>query len=351
MRKSTLRADLTSGKPVIVPREGPMMNFRRALNPVAAFLAVLLATTLSGRADTYPSRAVKLIVPYQAGGGGLDALARMVAQKLSERSRAPYYVENIPGAGGTIGTGAAVHAVADGHTLLFMNQDFVVQPLLKAKVPYDPFKDFAPVTMTAAGTEAIIVNPSVDARNMAELIALLKTNPGKYSYASPGHGTSPHLASERLFKMTYGLDVVHVPFQGGAPAVAATLAGHTNILHINLAVVAPYLKDGRLRVLAVASKTRAAAFPDVPTLEEAGIPGHEVGYWNGVVAPAGTPRNLVEQVSRRISEVLALPDVKEKLEAAGFEPIGSAPEVFAAHIAAESAEWAKIVRAARIKID
>jgi tripartite-type tricarboxylate transporter receptor subunit TctC len=314
-------------------------------------LATSLSVALSASAENYPARPVRMIVPYQAGGGGLDAMARVLAQKLSEQSGARFFVENLPGAGGTIGTGAVARAPADGHTVLFMNQDFVVQPLIKAKVPYDPFKSFVPVTMTAVGSETIVINPSLPVKNMKELIELLRTNPGKYSYATPGYGTSPHLASERLFKLSHGLDVVHVPFQGGAPAVAATIAGHTNILHINLAVVAPYIKDGRLRALAVANSERAAAFPDIPTLEEAGIPGHEVGYWNGVVVPAGTPREIIDQLSRRITQVISLPDVKGRLVTVGFEPIGSTPEAFAAHIAAESAQWNKVVLEARIKID
>jgi tripartite-type tricarboxylate transporter receptor subunit TctC len=231
-------------------------------------------------ADSYPAKPVRMIVPYPPGGGGLDAMARLLAQKLSEQFGARFYVENLSGAGGTIGAAAAARAPADGHTILLMNQDFVIQPLVKAKVPYDPFTSFAPVSMTAAGWETIVVNPSLPVKDMRELVALLRANPGKYNYATPGYGTSPHLASERLFTLSHGLKVVHVPFQGGGPAVAATIAGHADILHINLAVVAPYIQDGRLRALAVANDRRAPAFPDIPTLQEAGISGHEVGYWN-----------------------------------------------------------------------
>jgi tripartite-type tricarboxylate transporter receptor subunit TctC len=329
------------------------MRLARSLFSIALLSSLLASLPVAPAAsvENYPARPVRMIVPYQAGGGGLDAMARMLAQKLSEQSSPKFFVENLPGAGGTIGTGTAAQAPADGHTILFMNQDFVVQPLVKAKVPYDPFKSFTPVTMAAAGTEAIVINPSLAVKDMKELIELLKANPGKYSYATPGYGTSPHLASERLFKLSHGLEVVHVPFQGGAPAVAATIAGHTNILHINLAVVAPYLRDGRLRALAVADSKRAAAFPDIPTLQESGIPGHEVGYWNGIVVPTGTPREIIEQLNRQIIQVISLPEVKTRLVTVGFEPIGSTPEAFAAHIAAESAQWAKVVRDARIKID
>jgi tripartite-type tricarboxylate transporter receptor subunit TctC len=314
-------------------------------------LAALVLAAAFANAQSYPAKPVRIIVPYQPGGGGLDAMARVFADKLSEQTGARFYVENVPGAGGTIGAGAAANAPADGHTVLSINQDFVVQPLIKSKVPYDPSKSFAPVTMLAVGSEAIIVNPSLPAKNMRELIDLLKANPGKYSYASPGHGTSPHLASERLFKLSHGLDVVHVPFQGGAPAVAATLAGHTGILHINLAVVAPYVRDGRLRALAVANRSRAAAFPEIPTLEEAGISNHEVGYWNGLVVPVATPRDIIDQLQRQTRQVISLPDVRQRLAAIGFELIGSTSEEFAAHIAAESALWSRVIREARIRID
>lgn len=302
-------------------------------------------------AENYPSKPVKMIVPYQAGGGGLDAMARLLAQKLSELTGGRFFVENVAGAGGSIGAAAAANAPADGHTVLWINQDFVIQPLVKTKVPYDPFNSFTSVSLTAAGTEAIVVNAAMPATNVRELIELLKSNPGKYNYATPGYGTSPHLASERLFRLSHGLDVVHIPFQGGAPAVAATIAGHTNILHINLAVVAPYIRDGRLRALAVASSKRAATFPDIPTLAEAGIPGHEVGYWNGLMAPAQTPKLIVDQLARQTIHVLSLPDVKEKMATAGFDPIGSTPEDFAAHIVAESAVWGRVVREGRIRID
>ena len=322
---------------------------RRRLHamPVLMLLALLIAT-LPAAGEVYPARPVKMIVPYQAGGGGLDTMARLIAQKLSEQTSQRFYVENVPGAGGTIGAAAAARAAPDGHTVLFVNQDFVIQPLVKQKPPYDPFKDFEPVTMAAVGTEAVTINSSLNARTVQELFALLKASPGKYSFATPGYGTSPHLASERLFHLSHGLDVVHVPFQGGAPAVAATIAGHAHILHINLAVVAAHLKDGKLRALAVADGKRAAAFPEIPTLAEAGIPAHEVGYWNGIVVPAGTPRPVVDRLARLLGNVLAAPEVKERLAAVGFETSGTTPEAFAGHIARESAQWSKVVRDARI---
>jgi tripartite-type tricarboxylate transporter receptor subunit TctC len=302
------------------------------------------------RAEGYPTRPVRVVVPYQPGAAA-DIIGRLVAQKLSELSGAQFYVENLGGAGGTIGTGAAARAPADGHTLLIVNQDFVVQPLVKSKVPYDPFKSFTPVATVAAAPETIAVHPSVPAANMKELMSLIKANPGKYTYASPGYGTSPHIACERLFKLSHGADVVQVPFQGGGPAVLSTLAGQTEILHITLPLVAEHVKAGKLRALAVADKQRSPALPDVPTLEEAGIPNHEVGYWTGVLVPVGTPAEVIRFLSGQIAQLLALPDVKDRLAMLGFGPLVRTPEDFALHIKAESAEWDRVVRDAKIKID
>jgi tripartite-type tricarboxylate transporter receptor subunit TctC len=268
-------------------------------------------------------------VLWRFAGAAADIIGRIVAQKLSEATGSQFYVENLPGAGSTIGTVAVGRAPADGHTILVMNQDFVIQPLVKSTTPYDPFKSFTAVASVAAAPETISVHPSVPATTMKELIALVRANPGKYSYASPGYGTSPHIAVERLFKLTYGLDVVQVPFPGGAPAVTSTLAGHTQILHITLPLVAAHINEGKLRGLAVADTKRSPLLPDVPTLSEAGIPKHEVGYWTGIMVPAGTPSNIVELLNRQIVKIISLPDVKERLATIGFAPMLGTPEDFA----------------------
>jgi tripartite-type tricarboxylate transporter receptor subunit TctC len=301
-------------------------------------------------AQSYPTRPVKLIVPYPPGATA-DLIGRVIAQNLSQSTGGQFHVENLPGAGGTIGTGTATRAPADGHTLLLVNQDFVVQGLVKPKVPYDPLKSFMPVAALAAAPETISVHPSVAAAEMRQLIALLKSNPGKFSYASPGYGTSPHIASERLFKLTLGSDVLHVPFQGGAPAIASTLAGHTQILHITLPLIASHAKDGKLRALAVAHKKRHRLLPEVPTLEEAGIPNHEVGYWSGILVPAGTQPQIVQLLNREIGRALSQTAVQEQLAAIGFTPVVGTPEDFATHIERELTEWARVVREAKIKLD
>jgi len=302
-------------------------------------------------AQNYPARPVKIIMPYAAGGPG-DTMARLIAQKLSEASGGQFYVENQPGAAGSIGAGAAANAAKDGHTILIANQDMVIQPIIKAKVPYDVFKSFTAVIEIATAPETIVVNPSLPAKSMTELFNLLKANPGKYSYASPGCGTSPHLACEWLFKLTYGLDVVHVPFSGGsAPAVISTLAGQTPILHIILPAVSPHIKEGTLRPLAVASRVRSPVIPNVPTLEEAGVPGHEIAFWIGAFVPSGTPREIVDLLQRRFAAAITHPDVKERLAVLGYDPVAGTSQEFAAHIKAESDKWRKVVDQAHIKIE
>jgi tripartite-type tricarboxylate transporter receptor subunit TctC len=293
------------------------------------------------------SQPVKIIVSYPPGSAD-DVIARILAQKLSEAG-GRFYVENLPGAGGMIGTATAAKALPDGCTMVIVNQNFVVQPAIGEKLAYEVPDSFTPVTLLVAAPETISVNPSVPATTIKELVALVKASSAKYSYASPGYGSSPHLASERLFKQTLGLDVVHVPFQGGPPAVTSTVAGHTQILHLTLPIVASLVRDGKLRLLAVADKTRAPEFPSNPTLEEAGIPNHEVGFWDGILLPKGTPHDIVELRHRQIGQIMALPDVRDRLAGLGYTPINGSPNAFAAHLQTELSKWKTIVRDGKIK--
>jgi tripartite-type tricarboxylate transporter receptor subunit TctC len=321
--------------------------------PLLAFLALAPMSAAGGQlatADGYPAKPVKIIVPYPAGAAA-DVIGRIVADRLSQFTKARIYVENIPGASNALGAAAAARAPADGYTLLLINQDFVIQPLVKAKISYDPVEGFVPIAGIATSPETISVHPSVPATTMQELIALVKANPGKYTYASPGVGTSPHIAMERLFKVTYGLDVVHVPFQGGGPAVVSTLGGHTQILHITLPLVAEYIKQGKLRGLAVAAKTRSPLLPDLPTLAESGIPNHEVGYWTGILAPAGTSNDIVQYLNQRVATILSRPDLKEDLAKIGFATMVGTPARFSDHMRAQTAEWDRVIRAASIRIE
>ena len=297
----------------------------------------------------YPSHAVRVIVPY-AAGGPTDTIARIFAQKLSEGLGQPFYVENHPGAGANIGTGLAAHAPGDGHTLVFVTNDFAARPSL-SRAPYDPAKSFAPVTVAVTSPQVVVVHPALPAHSLRELVALVKANPGRYAYASPGAGTTTHLAAEQLFRLSQGLDIVHVPFNGGGPAIASAIAGHTPIAFAALPPAAPFIADRSLRALAVTSAQRSRAFPGVPTLAEAGIPDQESDVMIGLVVPAGTPREVVDTLHDHIARAATLADVKERLTTLGFDAIVSTPAEFAARLPGEVARWSRVAREANIHID
>lgn len=307
-------------------------------------------TAPAGPASSYPAQPVRMIVPFSAGGP-TDVIARIVAQKLSESLGQQFYVENLPGAGGNTGTARAAASPANGYTILVVSTGFIVNPSLYAKgVPYDPVRDFVPVTLVATSPNVLTVNPDVPARTVQELIALVKANPGKYSFAQPATGSTPHLNGE-LFKLAFGLDLATVPFNGAAPAVTSTIGGHTPIAFTALPPAIAHIKDGKLRALAVLSLKRVQALPDVPTAAEAGIPGHEGDTLTGIVAPAGTPREIIDRLNAEIRKLVALPEVKERLEALGFNPVANRPEEFGERIRTETGRWAKVIRDANIKIE
>jgi tripartite-type tricarboxylate transporter receptor subunit TctC len=319
---------------------------------VAAGLAALMlagASHAENAAGGYPARQVRIIVPYPAGGP-TDVMARLVAQHLSESLGQSFFVENLTGASGVVGTVAAANSPGDGHTLLFVTNDFAVAPTVSTKVNYDAIKSFAPVTITAASPQVVVVHPSFPAKNMQELITLATANPGKYNYASLGIGFG-QLSSERLFRLGLGLDVVRVPFPGAAPIITSTLAGHTPIAMLGLPPAAPHIKEGKLRALAVTSAKRSPAFPDVPTMAESGVRDQESELIIGVVAPAATPKPIVDLLQRQIARIVALPDVQQKLDALGFSPVASTPEAYAAQIKGDIETWSKVVRDANIKVD
>ena len=320
---------------------------RRFLHWAAGALALPAVSRLAW-AQTYPTRPVRVIVPF-APGGQTDTIARLVSQKLSDVFDKQFYVENVGGAGGNIGMGRAAQATPDGYTLIVVDgTSFVVNPTLYPKVPYDPYKDFDPITAAATTTQVLTVTPTLPARSVAELIELVKANPGKYSYSSPGVGTSGHLIGE-LFKITFGLDLVHVPFPGAGPAVAATIAGHTPISFGSPVSVVGQVNEGKLRALAVATKKRLTALPDVPTMTEVGHPEIESNQWIGLLAPAGTPKDIIAAVSRETRKVIALTETKDRLAQLGFDPLGNTPEEMAKQIKVEMEIWAKVIRDANIK--
>jgi tripartite-type tricarboxylate transporter receptor subunit TctC len=232
-----------------------------------------------------------------------------------------------------------------------VSADLIVQPIIKTKVPYDPFRSFVPVSLVVSAPEMIVVHPSLPAKDLKELIALLKANPGKYSYASPGYGTTPHLACVWLFNLENGIDITHVPFQGAAPAVQSVLTGQTPVFHNVLPTVAPHIRAGTMRALAVAASKRTPYFPDVPTIAEAGYPGHEVGFWMGAFVPAGTANDVVEILNKQVARIMALPDVKERMATIGFDPTLSSSQELAARMKAETDKWSQVVRQANIRID
>jgi tripartite-type tricarboxylate transporter receptor subunit TctC len=320
---------------------------RRRFLQLSVAAAALAAATSLARAQTYPARPVRVIVPF-APGGATDIFARLVAQKLSEQLGKQFFIENIAGASGNIGTAQAARAAPDGYTLLFAFSTHVVNSTLFEKLPYDPVKDFVPVTLAVASTAVFSVNPAVPARTVSELVALVRANPGKMSYASGGTGTQPHLAAEQL-RLSLNLDLVHVPFNGGAPAVASIVAGHTPIGVSTLASAAPYISEGKLRALAITSKTRSRISPQVPTMTEAGYAQIEGDSWIGVLLPAGTPQDVVALLHRAITGIIGSPEIEERLTTLGFDPVASTPEEFAARVKVEIETWGKVIRAANIK--
>jgi tripartite-type tricarboxylate transporter receptor subunit TctC len=329
--------------------EYPMRLSRRGVLLGATGALASQALPRVARADSYPSHPVRIIVAFGAGGPG-DVFARLMAEKFSEHFDQQFFVENIVGAGGNIGTERAAKSAPDGYTILVNANNQIINPLLYETVPYDPVKDFAPVSLAAGFPTAFSVNTTtVPAKTVAELVALVRATPGKFSYASAGVGTPSHLLGER-FRQALNLDIVHVPYSGTGPATQAVLAGDTQICFAGLTAAAPLVSTGKIRVLATMSKTRSPALPDVPTIIEAGYPGLDGEGWEGIFVPAGTPQNIITLLNAQTRAVLATPDVKERIEALGFTVVGSTPEAFAQQLATESQVWAKVISAAGLKL-
>jgi tripartite-type tricarboxylate transporter receptor subunit TctC len=321
-----------------------MDSIRRRLLFLAG--ATMAAPSLAW-AQAYPAHAVRAIVPFPPGGA-TDIVARPIVQELSKRLGQPFIVENVPGASGDIGTARAAKAAPDGYTLLFAYSSHVVNLSLFDKVPYDPVRDFAPITLAAASPAVLSVHPAFPAKTLEELIALIKANPGKYTYASGGTGTQPHLAAEQL-RLSLGLDIAHVPYNGGGPALVSMIAGHTPVGFTTLPPTVPHIKSGKLRALAIAGAKRSRSVPDVPTMAEAGYPDVDGDTWVGVFAPAGIDTQLVALLNREIVGILSQSTMRERLMDLGYEPVGSRPDEFAAQIRSEIAKWAKLIRSAGIK--
>jgi len=304
----------------------------------------------AGKGPAYPTRNGRILVGF-AAGGGTDVLARIFAVKLSETLGQSFVVDNRPGAGGNIATDLAAKAPPDGHTLIMTVSSHAINASLYGKLPYDPVKDFAPVSLVAVAPNMLVAHPSVPAPTLRDVIALAKAKPGQISYSSPGSGTAQHLAMEH-FRAMAGIRLLHVPFNGGAPAITAALAGqvqlHTNSLPTNL----PHVRSGKLRPLGVTSAQRSQIAPDIPTVAEAGgLPGYEATVWYGLLAPAGTPAPIVAKLNAEIERLLQQRDVHERLVSLGFEPTRNTPQDYLALIRSDVVKWGKVVRDSGAKVD
>jgi tripartite-type tricarboxylate transporter receptor subunit TctC len=319
-----------------------MLAFMRA---AATMASLLLTGVCYAQNAPYPSRPVRLVAPF-APGGPVDVGARLLAPRLQESLGVQVYVENVPGGSGNIGTAQVAKAPGDGHTVLVISSGFVVNPSM-FKLTYDWEKELAPVSLIGLAPQVILVHPSVPANNMKELIVLVKANPGKYSYGSAGLGTPGFLAGEML-KQTFGIDLQHVPFQGGGPAVVSTVGGHTPIVITTISSAAGPLQQGAIRPLAVTSNRRSPALPGVLTLTEQGIDNQESDVILGVLVPSTTPKEIVDRLHLELVKIVADPEIKRRLAAVGFEAIGSTPAEFGARIKTEIAKWAKVIRDAGI---
>ncbi len=318
---------------------------KRTLAGVAFLLTAMMAGTAAAQ-STYPDHPVKIIAPFAAGGPS-DLIGRLLADKLSASLKQRFYVEDHPGAGGNIGMTQVARSAPDGYTILVASSSFSVNPSLYAGKPYDPFKDFAPVTMAVDSPNVLMVHPSVPVKTVKELIALLQANPGKYAIAQSGLGTTPMLAAE-LFKLTFKLDVTTVPYNGGAPAVQAVLANQAPIGFATLPPAYPQISSGGIRALAVTSAKRSPALPDVPTMAEAGAEGQNSDTMQGIFVAAGTPPEVVALLNREIVKALQLPDVQAKCKELGFDVIADTPDEFAAYLKKDIDRWHKVIVDAKI---
>ena len=312
----------------------------------ALALAVLSTAAFSQDAAKYPSRPIRVIVPF-APGGGLDITTRLIGQKLTEKWGQNIVVDTRPGAATIVGTEIASNAAPDGYTLLMITTTFAINPGLRSKLPYDPFKDFTPITQLNSQPNVIVVAPSFAGKSVKDLIALAKSRPGEMTFASPGAGSAPHLSAE-MFQRQAGVNMIHVPYKGIPPAVTDVLGGRVAMLFTTTISAAPHIKAGKLRAVAITSAKRQPSMPDVPTVGET-LPGYRAEAFQGMVAPAGVPQGIVNKISAEVVRIVRLPDVAERFQLDGAEAVGSTPKEFAAFLKAEMQKWSKVIRDAGIK--
>ena len=326
------------------------MKTKARAGRLGALLAMTLASGMSfaaAPAEQYPMKSIRVIVP-QSAGGSTDLAARLVTQKLSDSLGQTLVVDNRPGAGSLNGTETVAKAAPDGYTLLCVAASFTINPSLHEKLPFDPIRDFVPITRLAALPHILVVHPSLPVKSVKELIALAKAKPGELNYASSGIATSTHLAAE-LFRHMTATDMVQVPFKGGAPGMVGLLSGQVQLYFATISTALPHVKSGKIRALAVTSAKRSVVAPEYPTLAEAGVAGYEHASWVGLLAPAKTPAPIVSKLHAESRKAVNLPDVKAHLLRDGLEPVGDTPQEFAVIVKAEVAKWKKVVKAAGIK--
>jgi tripartite-type tricarboxylate transporter receptor subunit TctC len=322
------------------------IKMRHRSKSVGALLsATALAATSPVAAQDYPRRQIELVVPF-AAGGTTDNISRLIAQRFSDSWSQPVIVNNRPGGGSTIGNNVVAKAAPDGYTLLVTTISFAINAALQ-KLPYDSIKDFAPITELASLPLMLVVHSSVPATNLKEFIALAKSKPGGWDYATAGTGTSPHLAAE-MFKAMAGVDLVHVPYKGNAEAINALLGGHVKIYFALVPAVLQHVKAGTLRPLAVTTEKRLPYLPDVPTIAELGFPGYEINSWQGMFAPAATPKDIVAKINGELVRMLGTPAVRARISQEGADPVGSTPDAFAERVTTEIAKWTKVIKEAGI---
>ncbi len=321
-----------------------------ALQAVSVALVMALEFTVtSTAAQGYPNKPVRIVVPT-APGGGVDILSRLVAQKLGETLGQQFVIDNRPGAGANIGTALVAKSPADGYTLLMVPSSISISASLYRKLPYDAVKDLAPIALVAATPYFVVLHPSVPAASVRELVTLAKSRPGELTYASGGSGTASHLAGEMLKKMV-GIDLVHVPYKGVGPAVTDVLAGHVSLFFAGLPASGSHIKAGKLKAIAIADAKRSPLMPQLPTIAESGYPGYAVENWLGMLAPAGTPADIISRLNGNIVRMINTAEVSERLAALGFEPVGSTPEQFAAQLKSEIAKWAKVIQETGVRAE
>ena len=320
---------------------------RAALMAVALGLGMALASP--ALAQAWPTKPVKLVVPYPPGGP-TDIVARVIGQRLQAQTGQPFVVENRAGAGGNTGAEAVARSAPDGYTLLVATTAHAINPSLFKSLGYQFSRDFAPISQLTSGPLVVVVNPALPAKTIGELIALAKADPGKLNFASSGNGQSTHLAAE-LFNSMAGTQIKHVPYKGSAPALADTIGGQTQLMFDTMLSAMPHVRAGKLRALAVTSAKRSPAAPELPTVAEAGLPGFEAIAWNGLLAPAGTPRDVLAKVGAELRTAMDQPEVRERFEAQGFAAAYSTPEAFSAFIGAEIEKWGRVVKASGATVE